>query len=176
MEIDTRRKFYEISEVEMRQKVFLRPANDQDADFLEEIYAESRREEFARAGFDELQLKAFLKMQFDFQTEAYKMQFPDAEFFVIVFDEENAGRLIVSRGAPEIRLIEIIVLQKFRGRGIGGFMLEKLKKEARNAGKPLSLRVLKTNVEAVKLYERFGFEIVENDQIFLAMEWRTGAK
>lgn len=154
----------------MKEKVFLRPANERDAEFLEEVYVESRREEFAAAGFDDVQLKAFLKMQFDFQTASYKMQFPGAEVSVIVYEKENAGRLIVNRGTSEIRLVDIAVLPKLRGRGIGSVILGNLVEEAENNGKILSLQVLRTNKEAIRLYERFGFTIVESDEVFLAMQ------
>jgi len=52
----------------------------------------------------------------------------------------------------------ICLLPEFRGRGIGSQILQKVIDE--NKGKNIKLRVFKSN-PAVRLYQRFGFEIVD---------------
>lgn len=157
----------------MEQKVSLRPATKKDREFMEKVYVETRREEFAACGFDDLQINSILEMQFRMQTESYKMQFPDAENSVIQIDETRVGRLIVYRTAEEIRLVDIAVLPEFRRSGIGSFLIGNLQNEAKNEKKSMTLQVLQANEKAFKLYERFGFKVTGNDEIYTAMSWKS---
>lgn len=50
-----------------------------------------------------------------------------------------------------------------QGRGIGAALVRGLQAEARVAGMPLKLKVLKTN-PALRLYQRLGFAIVGEDE------------
>ena len=69
-------------------QIITRDAEDKDKPFLEKLFLETRRDEFAALGWDENQLAMFLQMQFNMQTQSYKMQFPDARISVI----ESAAR------------------------------------------------------------------------------------
>jgi ribosomal protein S18 acetylase RimI-like enzyme len=110
-------------------------------------------------------------MQFALQTQAYKMQFPDARNCVVEIEERTVGRLLVNRAETEIRLIDIAFLPEFRGLGAGKILIENLQREAETASKPLGLRVLTTNASAIRLYERLGFVVTENNQTHLTMRW-----
>ena len=157
----------------INQNLSLRQAETADEAFLETVYADTRRGELAMLNWSREQEDAFFKMQFQIQTRAYRMQFPDAVYYVIEFDKTPVGRLIVERGERGINLIDISLLAQFRSRGIGTFFLEKLKAEAAAGGKDLFLRVFKTNVSAQRLYERLGFAIVENADLYFAMRWQN---
>jgi len=111
-------------------------------------------------------------MQFQMQTKAYRMQFPGADYYVVRTGETPVGRLIVERGKREIRLIDVSLLAEFRNRGIGTFLLEKLKAEAA-FDKVLSLRVLKTNAQAKRFYERHGLRVAEDADLHYVMDWRN---
>ena len=159
----------------IQQNLSLRPAIGGDAAdeaFLERLYADTRRDELAFLNWSREQEDAFFKMQFQMQTAAYRIQHPDADYSVIEFDRSPAGRLIVERGEREIKLIDISLLAKFRNRGIGEFFIEKLKDEAAASGKTLSLSVLKTNFAAQRLYERLGFAVVADTDLYFAMRWQ----
>ena len=67
--------------------------------------------------------------------------------------------------------MDIALLPKFRGAGIGSQLLGDLQKEARVAGKALSIHVEKFN-PALRLYERLDFRVLEDKGIYLLMEWR----
>lgn len=135
------------------------------------VYAATRREEFATLGWSDEQFEVFCRMQFALQTRAYKMQFPDAQNCVVELDGQSIGRLMVNRAETEIRLIDIAFLPEFRGLGAGKILIENLQREAETAGKPLGLRVLTTNASAIRLYERLGFVVIENNQTHLTMRW-----
>jgi ribosomal protein S18 acetylase RimI-like enzyme len=158
------------NEKQNHPNISLRRAEAADARFLEAVYADSRRDELGLFGWTREQEDAFFKMQFDMQTRAYRMQFPDAAQNIICLGEKPVGRLIVKRGEREIRLIDISILAEFRGRGIGNFLIEKLKTEA-VSGKVLVLQVLKTNEQAKRFYARLGLTVAGESDLYYVMKW-----
>jgi ribosomal protein S18 acetylase RimI-like enzyme len=157
-------------------RVSLRLAEAADEAVLTAIYAATRRDELAPLGWSDEQIEAFCRMQFALQTQAYKMQFPDAQSSVIELDGRVVGRLLVNRNESEIRLVYISFLPEFRGFGAGTILIGNLQREAEAAGKPLGLRVLTTNAAAIRLYERLGFAVVETNQTHLTMRWHARAE
>ena len=153
-------------------KIVVRDAEEKDTPFLEKLYCETRRDEFAALGWDENQLAMFLQMQFNIQTQSYKMQFPDARISVIELDGAAVGRLITT---GEIRLVDIAVLPASRNHGIGSFVLKQLLDEAKSKGKSVDLQVLKTNIPAIRLYERFGFEKTGESDLYQEMRWQDSS-
>lgn len=153
-----------------QSKIVIRESVSADTPFFEKLYFETRKNEFAQLGWDAPQLEALLKMQFNTQTQGYRMQFPDARDFVIEADNEAVGRLITTN---EIRLVDIAVLPDSRNRGIGSFVLGRLLEDAEIREKTIYLQVLKTNIAAIRLYERFGFEETGESDLYLLMQWRN---
>ncbi|MCD9187396.1 MAG: GNAT family N-acetyltransferase [Pyrinomonadaceae bacterium] len=154
----------------MRKNIVLVPVHESDGALVEEIYFYTRNEEFAATGWGDEQLKPFLKMQCDFQRQSYNMQFPTAEFSMIVFEDKKVGRLIVDRSEDEIRLVDIAILPEFRSLGIGGQLIGDLFIEAEKSNIPVGLQVEKNNQKAFRLYQKLGFEIVGEDDIYISME------
>lgn len=151
----------------------LRSEEISDREFLESLYISVRFQEFASVGWSAAQINDFLKMQFDMQSRAYRMQFPEAVFSIVELNGERIGRLIVNRGEKEFRLVDISIKGAYRNRGIGSFFLKKLQSEAALAEKPLMLKVLKTNEAAFRLYERCGFKIVDASGLYNIMRWQN---
>lgn len=156
-----------------QSKIVIRPGVSADTPFFERLYFETRRDEFSQIGWDENQLAPFLKMQFDLQTRAYAMQYTTAETFTIESGGAKVGRLITSDEPNELRLIDIAVLPESRGLGIGSFVMEKLQTEAAKTEKPVTLQVLKTNLPAIGLYEKFGFAACGENDLYLMMQWQS---
>ena len=76
-------------------------------------------------------------------------------------------------GFVNIRLTDIAVLPEYRRHGIGTYLIEQLQNEAASAGKPLDLRVDKTNIAAKRFYEKLGFTVTTENQILYEMKWRS---
>lgn len=115
------------------------------------------------------QKQVFLRMQFDAQDAYFRQSYPDGRFLVVTRDNKPIGRLYVVRLADEIRLVDIALLPKHRGAGIGSRLLADVVAEAAQAGLPVRLYVEHGN-PARRLYERFGFESVETGSIYELME------
>ncbi len=150
--------------------VRLRPVGPDDAAFLTEVYASTRVDEMARLDWHEAQKRAFLTMQFEAQHKDYTARYRGARFDIMELDGEPIGRLYVDRRKGEIRVIDIALLPAYRGRGIGGALMQELLDEAAAAGKKVSIHVEQYN-PAKRLYERLGFTPIADVGVYTLMEW-----
>lgn len=155
----------------MDESLSLRSITAEDDAFLARVYASSRADELAVTGWTE-QLKAdFCRSQFDAQSAYYAANYPGASFQIIERNGWPVGRLYVDRWEKEIRIVDITLLSEFRGSGIGTKLLRELQDEARQAAKSVTIHVERFN-RALTLYQRLGFEQVEDKGVYLLMEWK----
>jgi GNAT superfamily N-acetyltransferase len=148
----------------------LRPITPEDDSFLAGVYASSRAEELAQTGWSDEEKALFCRRQFDAQAAHYSANYPGAAFQIIERDGQPIGRLYVARWEKEIRIVDITLLPEFRGTGIGTRLLRDLRDEARSAGKSLTIHVERFN-PALRLYQRLGFEQIEDKGVYLLMSW-----
>lgn len=149
----------------------LRPVSPEDESFLFQVYSSTRSEEMGLVPWNDEQKQAFLQMQFRAQTQSYQREFPGAEYLVILHDGVPAGRLTIEHSDEAVLLVDIALLPAHRNFGIGSGLIQDLKLEARNTGKPLRLNVENFN-PAFRLYERLGFEKIDEAGFYYCMEWR----
>ena len=149
----------------------LRPATPEDEQFLRAVYAATRADELALVQWSVEQKRAFTDMQFAAQDADYKRNYPAAQYSIIEVQGIPAGRLYVDRCEKEIRIIDIALLPELRRAGIGTKLLRELQDEARAAGKTLTIHVEKFN-PARSLYDRLGFQQVEDKGVYLFLEWK----
>ena len=148
-----------------------RPISDDDLPFLAELYASTRADEVAQAGWSEEQAGEFLQQQFDAQHAHYMKHYPDADWLVVEFQGEAVGRLYLERWPTQHRLIDIALMPEFKGRGLGVAMIQDLRDEARAAEKSLTLHVEKFN-PARDLYMSLGFTVEEDKGVYDLMRWQ----
>ena len=153
----------------------LRPVSFDDEAFLFQVYASTRVDEMAVVQWSEEQKQAFLRMQFNAQSQSYQQQFPGAEYHVILHDGVSAGRLTVERTEERILLIDVALLPAHRNMGIGSSLIRDLKTEAQETGRPLRLEVENFN-PAYRLYERLGFKKIDEASFYYRMEWRPSER
>lgn len=143
-----------------------------DENFLAKLYFSTRSDEFSALGWDAERLGQFLAMQYKIQKQAYHLQFPDAENLIIWLEEEKIGRLIVNRSANDLRLVDISLLPKFRSLGVGTKIITDLQSEAGEKNLPLTLNVARNNPSAFRLYQKLGFQMTGEDEMYFSMDWR----
>jgi GNAT superfamily N-acetyltransferase len=114
----------------------------------------------------------FCRHQFDAQTAHYTANYPGASFQLIERSGKPAGRLYLARWENEIRIVDITLLPEHRGAGIGAKLLRDLQEEAKGVGKKLSIHVERMN-PALQLYERLGFQQVEDKGVYLLLHWSS---
>lgn len=153
----------------------LRPETEADVDFLADLYASTRAEEMALVTnwTDEVK-KAFLRSQFDAQTEHYKKHYSSAEYWVIERDGVPAGRLYLHYQPKDLRIVDIALMPEYRRHGIGRAILTQLLADARDAGRNVSLHVEKMN-PALRLYYDLGFKEIGEYGYYYLLEWQPPA-
>lgn len=150
--------------------VQLRPATDDDREFLVGLYGSVRAQELAMVTWEQGQQEAFVRMQFDAQDAEYHRMNPNGTFDVIELQGRPVGRLYVDRRPDEIRIVDISLLPQARGAGIGGGLLAELMDEAAASGRTLTIHVEIAN-RAESLYTRLGFVEVARRGPYRRMEW-----
>ncbi len=153
--------------------IAFRPAGPDDDAFLQQVYASTRQEELAPLPWTAEQKSSFLRMQFEAQHRHYHQQFPDASFQIILRDGVEAGRLYVDRRPDTIHVIDIALLPSHRGAGIGTSILRDLMAEGDLTGRSVTLYVERFN-PALRLYERLGFRVAADSDVYLFLERRPG--
>jgi ribosomal protein S18 acetylase RimI-like enzyme len=146
----------------------LRPVTAADRAFLLDLYASTREAELDLVDWDDATRRSFVEMQFEAQDRHYRTNYDNTTYDVVIVDGECAGRLYVGRWAEEIRIVDIALVPRFRGRGIGQRLLEALMLEADTAGKPLTIHVEREN-PALRLYRRLGFTVTRELDVYLFM-------
>ncbi|WP_020680923.1 GNAT family N-acetyltransferase [Marinobacterium rhizophilum] len=146
----------------------LRPQEPSDQFFLQYLYASTRAAEMSASGWDVKTINAFVQQQFELQSHHYQQHFPDAELWLIERDGHPIGRLYLYWGETSVQLIDISLLPEVRGTGLGSALLAEVIARAGARGCAVELHVESHN-PALRLYQRLGFDIVEDKGIYLEM-------
>ncbi|AVQ08878.1 TPA: GNAT family N-acetyltransferase [Xanthomonas vasicola pv. zeae] len=155
--------------------IALRPEQDADLPWLQDLYASTRRDELARVPWPDVAKRAFTQQQFALQRAHYRQHFADADFLIVQAQELAIGRLYLHRAAAQHTLVDISLLPDWRCQGIGSQLIAQAQACARDAGCALSLHVLHANPAAQRLYARHGFVAGDSAQMHLQMHWHPHA-
>lgn len=153
-------------------QITFRKAQPGDENFLRLVYASTRAAELALVPhWSEDQKSSFVSQQFEAQDTHYKLVYPDAEYLIINIDSDAAGRLYVHYAPKDIRIIDIALLDDFRGQGYGSRILKDILQNAQASGRTVSIHVEKIN-PALGLYQKLGFQIIEDTHgLYYLMKW-----
>ena len=149
--------------------ITLRLEKPEDEAFLIDLYASTRSEELRHVPWPQSQKQRFLSDQFRLQSIHYRAHYPGAEFLIVQERERPIGRLYLCKGDAGIRLMDLALLAGCRGRGIGRELLQKVIDAAAAANKPVVAHVQRNN-PALRLYERQGFRVMQDDGVYLRLE------
>lgn len=149
-------------------RVGLRASTPADEAFLTRVFASTRSLELALLAPD--QAAAFVESQSRLQRGAYADRYPGCAFEIVVVDATPAGRLLVARGAAELRIVDVALLPEFRGAGIGTRVLGAVLDEAAARGVSVGLEVDLGN-PARGLYEQLGFAVEASTETQVSMRW-----
>jgi len=155
-------------------KIQLRQENEGDLEFLRRLYGTIRRAELEMTSWDAAQKEAFVRMQFLAQREHYLKYYPKASFQIIESETGPIGRLYVDRWEREIRIMDIALLPEYCGQGLGSQLIISIQEEGRRTGKDVTIHVEKFN-PALRLYERLGFYVAGDKEVYYFMRWTPTA-
>jgi ribosomal protein S18 acetylase RimI-like enzyme len=146
----------------------LREATAEDEAFRYRLFIATIGAEFMKLVGDE----SLLQIQYRARRISYEMSFPGAEERVICLpDGKPVGRLLIYLQPGAMRLVDIGLLESYRGQGIGTTVLRSLQQECRDKGTRLELQVAQTN-RAANLYLQMGFTVVSQDAMYAQMRWQ----
>jgi ribosomal protein S18 acetylase RimI-like enzyme len=156
----------------MEQSINFRPEVAEDEEFLARLYATTRDFELDLLPWGPEQKSAFLQSQFSLQRQHYRRHYPNAAFLIIESNGAQIGRMYVDRSESDILLMDIALMPRFRGKGLGGQLMAELLAEAGAAHKAVRIHVERNN-PALHLYERLRFRVIEDKGVHYMMEWRA---
>jgi ribosomal protein S18 acetylase RimI-like enzyme len=136
----------------------LRPATHADHDFLYRLHVAAMKAVVAQVwGWDEA-----------WQRQHFDDHFDPSHARIVVVDGTDVGVVAVEWREDAAFIASIEILPEYQGRGLGGAIIGDVITEAAARGLPVTLRVLKANPAARRLYERLGFTITgETDTHYL---------
>lgn len=149
----------------------LEPITPADQEFLFSVYASTREEELRVVDWPPAEKIAFLHQQYDAQHHHYQTHYAAAQFWIVHVEGTPAGRLYLETREVELRIIDISLLPAYRNLGIGSELLNRILTDAHASGCNVSIHV-EMNNPALRLYQRLGFVPLEENGVYLLMEWR----
>lgn len=144
--------------------------NKSDEDFLYCLYGLGRIEELAPLLWNNTQKESFLQSQYGARKQHYQSHYHNSIHQIITLDSFDVGMIHYCEKEDEIRLVDIAVMPEFQNKGVGTTLVEELIHFTKQCQKPLRLSVLKYNLNALRLYERLGFSVVSEDDMYNVME------
>ena len=96
--------------------------------------------------------------QVELQERAYRAEYPNAKWLIIVHEGMPIGRYVYDSSADAVYFIDIAILPAYRNQGLGMEVIRPQLDEIA-AGKTAYLHVMKGNSRPHRLYDRMGFVI-----------------
>ena len=152
------------------QSITLRPATEDDQEFLLELYKHSRGDDLRGLGWDEDRIGEFLEMQYEAHQNFVRSDHPGLDDQIVLSEGEPVGHVALEQRANDFRLVDISLVPARRNRGTGTFLIQELQAESAAAKRPLRLQAIRFN-RAVVLFERLGFRRTSETGTHFQMEW-----
>ena len=143
--------------------LLMRRGTNRDEDWLFELFRATMQNYIDKAwGWDEL-----------LQREGFVTTLPARQFQILESEGKAIASYHLSEKADHLLLDMILVIPEEQRLGHGSHMLELIKKDATEKGKPIELSVLKTN-PAIAFHRRLGFQQIREDEHSVRMRWSPG--
>lgn len=135
-----------------------RKAVESDLPFLLVLRKDTMEKHLIRAGISTSEEEHLKRITYQFD-----------QIKIIERKGECIGQIKTQEKEKHIEIIQIQVLSRFQGQGIGKYVIESLLQVASKKHKILSLSVLKGN-KAINLYKKIGFQVVGETEDSFVLE------
>lgn len=156
----------------IRPEPSLHPVNEQDWPFIYELFKSTRAWEMSLVDWSDEQKETFLQQQFHAQKVQYIGNYPMGEHNIVLLDGRPIGRIYTAELKNEVVLLDVILAPEARNQGVGSFLMEQLKEQARRVNKPLRFYVWQLNHAAQRFYQRHDCYFIDELGAYLHMEWK----
>ncbi|MGA9345332.1 MAG: GNAT family N-acetyltransferase, partial [Nocardioidaceae bacterium] len=155
-------------------KITTRPSLPADAEFMLELYAATHEEELAELGWSLTENRSFVIMQA--QSEEWKLgrRYPGMDHVTIGIDGTSIGRLLVCMREEVLHVVDLSLMPRFRGQGVGTQLMREIIGEAREEGVPIKIRVLKDS-RSFQFVSRLGFDEPLDFGLHVEVTWTPPA-
>ena len=143
----------------MKLSVGFRRASSTDVDFLLLLRKSTMTEHLNKAGF-----------HFSEQDHIARIHEFFNDSFIITINKESIGLIKLGLLDDRVHIRQFQILPSFHRMGIGSYVLEVVKKKAKDLTLPITLNVLLDN-PAKALYIRQGFYVEEHLTLEYKMRW-----
>jgi ribosomal protein S18 acetylase RimI-like enzyme len=144
--------------------ITLRPARDDDYDFLSDLHEASMRTYIEAVwGWDD-----------EFQVQFFRDHFQPERLQIIELDGVAVGVIGFDTNAERLYIGPFEVDPDVQGRGVGSAAMTQVLAIANGASVPATLQVLQVNPDAKRLYERLGFEVAGETDTHVLMRRPVG--
>ena len=140
-------------------EIAFRSASSEDFEYCRRLYFEGMKDMIRK-----------LNLNPEAQATGFQEQWVLSEVQIIVLKGTDVGWLQTKTDEDELFLAQIFVDTPFQRRGIGTEVMHTLIAQAEEANKTIALAVVKIN-PALRLYERLGFQVVDEDNRKFYMRW-----
>ena len=151
--------------------ISLCPVESNHKEVLLQLFRECRPDLELMGNIDEKQKDAIIFQQFTIEQDQLRKMYPNAEFNIVMFNEEPIGRFYIYYGEEFHHIIEIGLLESYRGLGIGKAIMSAAISNAVQKGKKIYLQVAWFNQNAYLFYEKLGFRVIEDNIAFKKMQY-----
>jgi len=151
----------------------IRSVHARDQEFIDTLYR-STREDLLRLPMDPVFIDDLIRSQQQIHALGVQQNHPNAQTKILESQSQALGRMVFEHTADDIRLIDIAVLPGAQRQGLARYMVQHLQQMAGSHQASLSLRVVKSNFKARRLYLSAGFQIVGEDALSEQMRWQAG--
>jgi ribosomal protein S18 acetylase RimI-like enzyme len=103
------------------------------------------------------------------QREYFERKFDPQKRKIIQVESQDAGVLVVQQSNRQTYIELIELMPEFQGHGVGTAIITDICSQAYGHSEVVTLHVLKSNIPARRLYERLGFEIVQEEEYRIKM-------
>jgi ribosomal protein S18 acetylase RimI-like enzyme len=149
--------------------VRLRDQVAQDEVFLRDLFATTMEDALGLRAWPAREREALVAWQYEARRRDWREQWPDSSPLIVEADGHRAGRIWITGYAADgsRRVLDLAVAPQYRRRGVAGRALDLCEG-------PLHLNVARSNLLALRLYQRLGFVSCGGDQLDLFLHRQAG--
>ncbi len=149
-------------------KITIAPGTSRDESFFQQMDAEHAQRIFQFLPRE--QRENLLEMQYLAKLSFYNDQWPDATTYLVKAERLGIGKIILSTYKSGLHIIDVVIAEKYRNKGIGRKLLMLVEQRALDIGCTKLTLSVATNNRAKTLYDYLGYEVTSQNETHIAMQ------